>query len=98
MDYVQAIDPAICNGLGYLRMVGLNLVRRTDSGTIPVSIAVGATGADGGTESMSNMSSMSGSRLASYPQGPRTASSPPTVRRTTTLGRCLPKDETDLVW
>ena len=97
VDYVQAIDPAICNGLGYLRMVGLNLVRRTDSGTIPVSIAVGATGADGGTESMSNMSSMSGAGLASYPQALDGEFASYLEKNYDLLAGAYPKDETDLV-
>ena len=69
VDYVEAIDPNICSGLGYLRMVGMNLVRRTDEGVVPVSIRTGTTASSNEplTE-MGSISSMNGLGLASYPR------------------------------
>lgn len=97
VDYVQAIDPGICNGLGYLRMVGLNLVRRTGAGAVPVSIAVGATGSDDGAGSMSNMSSMSGAGLASYPETLDGNFASYLQENYDLLAGAYPQDETDLV-
>ncbi|NLT35842.1 MAG: ABC transporter ATP-binding protein/permease [Gaiellales bacterium] len=97
VDYVEAIDPQVCNGLGYLRMVGLNLVRRTDGGTAPVSIAVGATASGESVESMSNMSSMSGAGLASYPETLDGSFASYLQENYDLLGGAYPQDETDLV-
>lgn len=64
VNYVNEIDPVICNSIGYTRLVGMNLLRDSEDGLVPVSISSG-TGND--AQSMANMTSMSGIGLSSYP-------------------------------
>ncbi len=73
IDYINAIDPAICRSIGYTRMVGMNLLRRADEKTYPVSIAVGINmGAGNDSRDMQSMmggvSSMRGIGFTSYPE------------------------------
>lgn len=66
MDYLKKIDPKICGSLGYTRLVNLNMVRKTDSGVIPVSIS-NASSSGNGMSSMTSSASMS-MGLSSYPK------------------------------
>lgn len=72
IDYINAIDPSICRSIGYTRMVGMNMLRRVDDKTIPVSIAIGVSGGPGSggssMQSMGSISSMRGAGLTSYPE------------------------------
>ncbi|NLE73791.1 MAG: ATP-binding cassette domain-containing protein [Actinobacteria bacterium] len=97
VDYVKAVDPEICNGLGYLRMVGLNLLRRTDNGIMPVTIAVGSTASAENTGSAANMSSMSGAGLTSYPEALDGSSASYLPENYELLAGAYPQEDTDLV-
>ena len=66
IDYLEKIDPEICGSLGYTRLVNLNMVRKTDSEVIPVSIS-SASSNDNAMSAMTSSSSMS-LGLSSYPQ------------------------------
>ena len=66
IDYLEKIDPEICGSLGYTRLVNLNMVRKTDSEVIPVSIS-SASSDDNAMSAMTSSSSMS-LGLSSYPQ------------------------------
>lgn len=37
MDYLKEIDPEICSGIGYSRIVSINLLRKADRAVVPVS-------------------------------------------------------------
>ncbi|MDD4496273.1 MAG: ABC transporter ATP-binding protein, partial [Eubacteriales bacterium] len=39
IDYLEKINPAICESIGYTRIVGMNLLRKIDDNIFPVSIA-----------------------------------------------------------
>lgn len=66
LEYIENIDPAICNSIGYTRMVGMNLLRRINGKASPVSLSIGFnSGTD--TQSASRSSGMSGMGLTSYP-------------------------------
>ena len=68
MDYLNKIDPKICNSLGYTRLVNMNLMRKVNNKVLPVSISSGMSGmASGSASNMSAMSSMQGAGLSSYP-------------------------------
>ncbi len=63
LNYLADIDPAICKGVGITRFVGMNLLRETDKGIVPVSMATGMTGSmEGGITAMST------SGMTSYPE------------------------------
>ncbi|HHJ98843.1 MAG TPA: ABC transporter ATP-binding protein/permease [Actinobacteria bacterium] len=100
VKYVQAIDPEICNGVGYLRMVGMNLLREVDGEIVPASISIGTTNPDG-MQSMSpgagDLSSMSGVGLSSYPEPLNSASTPYLETNYDLLSGEYPTETTDLV-
>lgn len=64
MDYLKKIDPKDCGSIGYIRLVNLNMVRKTEQGIIPVSISGGSNSSD-----MSAMTSSAGISmgLSTYP-------------------------------
>lgn len=100
VEYVQAIDPEICNGVGYLRMVGMNLLRDADGDIVPAAISIGTTSADS-MQSMSSgggdLSSMSGVGLSSYPEPLDSASTPYLEENYDLLSGEYPTEMTDLV-
>ncbi|MEL7667563.1 MAG: ATP-binding cassette domain-containing protein [Actinomycetota bacterium] len=100
VEYVQAIDPEICNGVGYLRMVGMNLLRENDGDIVPASISIGTNSADA-MQSMSSgggdLSSMSGVGLSSYPEPLDSASTPYLEENYDLLSGEYPTEMTDLV-
>ena len=68
INYLNKIDPKICNSIGYTRLVNMNLVRKVDNKALPVSISSGMTNATSGSSSNSSgMSSMQSAGLSSYP-------------------------------
>lgn len=66
IDYLEKIDPEICGSLGYTRLVNLNMVRKTDSEVVPVSLS-SAISNDNGVSAMTSSASIS-LGLSSYPQ------------------------------
>lgn len=60
LDYIDNIDPANCQSVGYTRITGMNLIRNTDDGVIPISFS--AANANTSTD----MNSMMG--MSSYPK------------------------------
>ena len=100
VEYVEAIDPEICNGVGYLRMVGMNLLREDDGEIVPAAISIGTTSPDG-MQSMSpgagDLSSMSGVGLSSYPEPLDSASTPYLESNYDLLSGEYPTEMTDLV-
>jgi len=99
VDYVEAVDPAICNSVGFLRMVGMNLLRQTDGEVMPVSIPAGTSSEldmQSGGLNMS-ISSMRGLGLASYPETLDDQAIPYLEKSYDLLAGSYPQDETDLV-
>ncbi|MCE5191689.1 MAG: ATP-binding cassette domain-containing protein [Actinomycetia bacterium] len=101
IKYVQAVDPKICNSVGYLRMTGMNLLRRTDGTVTPAAIAIGTTSDMSNMQSvsldMASLSSMNGLGLASYPETLDSESTPYLEANYDLLAGAYPKADTDLV-
>ncbi len=99
-EYLEAIDTDICNGVGYLRMVGMNLLRSTEGTVTPVSISIGMTASTDMQSSQANMgslSSMSGVGLSSYPETLDPDATPYLESNYDLLAGEYPKNETDLI-
>jgi len=99
VDYVEAVDPAICNSVGFLRMVGMNLLRQIDGEAVPVSIPAGTSSeldVQSGGLNM-NIASMQGLGLASYPETLDDQATPYLEKSYDLLAGSYPRDETDLV-
>lgn len=93
LEYVSQIDPAICKSIGVTRVVGMNLLRKTDDGIIPVSIPIGMTGNRG----LEAMTSMSTAGLTAYPET-LDPSEPSFIERNyDLLAGEFPQDEKDIV-
>lgn len=61
MEHLDAIDPAICNEIGYTRLVQLNVFRKVDGTVKPVKMGIDMSNMS------TSMSSMSNAGLSSYP-------------------------------
>lgn len=94
LSYIKAINPAICSSIGYTNMTGMNLLRKTDNGIQPVSVAVGMrqTGAAAGMSG-----SMSSMGLTSYPEPLDGESDSYLEKNYDLLAGTYPADETGLV-
>lgn len=73
MDYLQRIDPNICNSIGYTRIVSMNLLRKVDNIVIPVSIANIMSSVGEGMDlsnmlNLANIASVDEIGLSSYPE------------------------------
>lgn len=99
MQYVKDMDPQILNSIGYTRLTGMNLLRRDDGNTFPVSISIGANqgGNDPAQPPMANMSSMSSAGLSSYPETLTDGSESYLEKNYDILAGDYPSDKTDLV-
>ena len=67
LDYVKALDPAICSSIGFTRLANMNMIRNADGEIVPVSLSGAANsqgGSSGGAGGMMGMSSMG---ISSYP-------------------------------
>lgn len=101
LDYIKGINPKICNSVGYTRLVGMNLLKRTNGKTKPVSLAVGinVTGSSGmSMQSLSSsISSMNGVGLTTYPETLDRSSESYLKKNYDILAGNYPSDETGLV-
>lgn len=101
IEYINNIDPKICKSIGYTRMVGMNLLRKTNDDVIPASIAVGLNMGGGSDsqdmQSMSGMSSMNGIGLTSYPSSLDSSQKSYLENNYDILSGNYPSNETDLV-
>lgn len=70
MEYLNNIDPEICNSIGYTRTVAMNMLRDVKGTISPVALNNFLTSMSSETamSSMSNMTSMDGMGLSSYPK------------------------------
>jgi len=102
LDYIARIDPDICSSIGYVRMVNLNLLRRAQNNTFPVTIAtgfnLGGIGTMGVAGSMtSGFTSMRGAGLTSYPEPLDSSAQSYLEKNYYLLAGSYPQSETDLV-
>ena len=67
IDYINNIDPNICNSIGYTRIASMNLLRKIDNEVMPVSISSGVAGMTGGSGMGNPMMSMQNAGLSAYP-------------------------------
>ncbi len=101
LDYLKRIDPEIVNSIGFTRVTGMNLLRRKNGDTFPVSIPIGTntgmTGNGPGSLRTNNFSGMRGAGLASYPEPLKDTSVSYLEKNYDLLAGKYPSEETDLV-
>ena len=98
MDYINSIDPKICNSVGYTRMVGMNLLRQNNGKIEPISLSVGINMGNGSKmDTQSPRTSMDGAGLASYPEALDGSSESFLKKNYDVLAGDYPSDETGLV-
>ncbi len=95
VDYLQDIEPELVRSIGFTRMVGMNLLRKTDDEVTPVSINIGISGVGGA--GAGGISSMSGVGLSSYPVSIDGKDSSYLMKNYDVLAGNYPKDETEMV-
>ena len=94
LDYIEAIDPAICGSVGYTRMVGMNLLRLDAGEAKPASMTIGISS---GKEHAGSMTSMNEVGLATYPENLDGSSDSYLQKNYDLLAGAYPSDETGLV-
>lgn len=88
IDYVEAVNPEYCQNLGYTRITGMNLIRKTDDGVFPVSF----TAANASTST--DMSAMG---LSSYPKQLEEGGESYVEQNYELLAGEYPKEKTDVI-
>lgn len=90
IDYIENIDSANCRSIGYARVTGMNLLRKTDDGNIlPVSFSI--------SDSASSMMDMSSMGMSSYPKQLDSNDGSYVEQNYDVLAGSYPEDVTDLV-
>ncbi len=89
IDYLNAIDPAICSSIGYSRIVSMNMVRKIDGKAQPVKLNAVSGSSQGGM--------MSGMSLSSYPKELKEGAESYLVKNYDLLAGEYPASATDLV-
>ncbi|MEG2071592.1 MAG: ATP-binding cassette domain-containing protein [Oscillospiraceae bacterium] len=93
LEYISKIDPAACKGIGVTRIVGMNLLRKTEDGVIPVSMPTGMTG----NMTPGNVTAMSAAGMTAYPENLDTSLPGFIEENYSLLEGAYPKEPTDLV-
>ena len=94
IDYLEKIDPAICDSIGYTRIVGMNLLREINGEIVPVSFSPDSGRRPGSSNAYAGMSNMG---LSSYPDKLNKESEPYLNEYYDVLAGEYPKNETELV-
>lgn len=72
IDYLKDIDPAICDSIGYTRIVGFNMLRETDGNISPVYFTTGikmsSSSGQGAMGQSASLTSAGDIGLVSYPE------------------------------
>jgi len=100
IEFINHMDPKILRSVGYTRLTGMNLLRRVNDSIRPVTIAIGFSMDNDNAEihtRASNMSSMRGAGLSSYPEPLDPSSESYLEMNYDLLAGEYPKSETDLV-
>jgi len=95
MEHISNIDPDICTRIGYLRMTGMNLLRKTEDETLPVKIATGFN--SNSQTAPQNVTSTSGLGMSTYPENIDTSRKSYLEENYDLLAGEFPSNETDLV-
>jgi len=96
MSYLNKINPEICGSISYARIVAMNMVRSEDGKVVPVSINSTISAMSEGMTA-SNMTSMNGMGLSSYPKELKEGGTSYLEKNYDLLAGAYPKDATDLV-
>jgi putative ABC transport system permease protein len=96
IEYLKAIDPEICESIGYVRLVNMNLLREIDGSIIPVTFSSILSSLSSNT-SISGISSMDGIGLSSYPEQLTEGAASYLEQNYDVLAGNYPQSATDLV-
>lgn len=96
MNYLGKINPNICSGIGYARLVSMNLLRDVDGTITPVQFSASGSSAKTGARA-TGVSSMQGMGLSSYPKQLKEGDKSYLEKNYDLLGGAYPKSATDLV-
>jgi len=94
MTHMKNVDPEIVSSIGYVRFVGMNLLRETDDAVISVNLESGAVGMMG---AMMDMGGGGAPSLPSLPEAIGDGNASYLNRNYTLLAGRYPEDYTDLV-
>ena len=102
IDYLNKIDPEICNSIGYTRIVGMNMLRDVNNTIKPVMLSniMSSLGEGMSISSMSNMAnlqSMDSIGLSSYPKQLKDGEESYLLKNYDLLSGEYPNSATDLV-
>lgn len=95
MEHINNISPEICTRIGYLRTIGMNLLRKTEEGALPVKVATGFN-SDSRAEAR-NITSTSGLGMTTYPENIDNTRESYLEENYDLLAGEYPSSETDLV-
>lgn len=95
MEHINNISPEICTRIGYLRTIGMNLLRKTEEGALPVKVATGFN-SDSRAEAR-NITSTSGLGMTTYPENIDNTRDSYLEENYDLLAGEYPSSETDLV-
>ncbi|MDR0223029.1 MAG: ABC transporter ATP-binding protein/permease [Oscillospiraceae bacterium] len=70
MNYIETLDPSVCSSIGYLRLVGMNVLRRDDGEAAPITFPtlVSMFGSSMSADETTSLSAMANMGLTSYPR------------------------------
>ena len=99
IGYLEAIDPKICSGIGYTRIVGMNLLRNVDGEIRPVALnnPLASMNSGGNMGGMGRMNGPESDGLSSYPKQLRAGEESYLVKNYELLAGEYPAGPTDLV-
>ncbi|MCE5196863.1 MAG: ATP-binding cassette domain-containing protein [Negativicutes bacterium] len=102
MDYLNKIDPEICNSIGYTRIVGMNMLRAVNNTIQPVMFhnimsSMGEGMSISNLSNMANLQSMDSIGLSSYPKQLKEGDESYLLKNYELLSGEYPKSATDLV-
>ncbi len=98
IKYLESIDPEICDSIGYVRIVSMNLLRDVAGTVTPVAFSSWFSSMAGASmENMSNITSMEGMGMASYPEKLKEGDESYLVENYELLAGSYPESATDLV-
>lgn len=102
MDYLNKIDPEICNSIGYTRIVGMNMLRDVNNTIKPVMLtnimsSMGEGMSISSMTNMANLQSMDAIGLSSYPKQLKDGDESYLLKNYELLSGEYPKSATDLV-
>jgi putative ABC transport system permease protein len=99
LDYLNDIDSDWVRSIGFTRIVGMNLLRKTDNDVVPVSVSAGmnGTGNSQSSNAGAGMTSMNGVGLASYPAAFKNEKKTYLEKNYDVLAGDYPKSDTEMV-